>query len=104
MGATCLAPLGLGLSLAICAICLVQGGSRGSGLGLGPWVRPALRKAGRALFPEPPFWAQGLEEARALSPECGFRDNLRPALRKAGRAHGPSSGLSQEIGRPVGSP
>ena len=69
MGATCLPPLGLGLSLAICAICLVQDGSRGSGLGLGPWVRPALRKAGRTLFLKPTFWAQGLAFTQALSPE-----------------------------------
>ena len=34
---------------------------------LGPWVRPALRKAGRTFLLKPTFWAQGLVFAQALS-------------------------------------
>ena len=38
---------------------------------LGPWVRPALRKAGRTFFLKPTFWAQGLGFAQALSAGWG---------------------------------
>ena len=62
---------------------------------LGPWVRPALRKAGRALFLKPTS-CQGLGEAQALSPECGLQEELGLVGGSAPHTPGPGTQVPAE--------